>query len=239
MGQQFRPGDMAKQLTRGEMVALGGCVVFILFSFFPWISAGVEGFSVSQNGLHDWGLLAVLVVLATAAFVALRSALLRSQVQLPAVPAEDWMIIVGGGAIALLATLLYWVHNHASSDSSFGVSFSTSQSFGWYVCLLAAAAIIAGGVLRKTEPVVAAVGPGIGGPGGGTPAQYAAPNYGATPAQPQYGSPQYGTPGQQAPAAPTYTPPAAPPAAPPAPGYGTPPPPAAPPAGYGQPPQQP
>lgn len=233
MGQptaQFNAGDLLKKFSLGDLVVLGSAIVWILFSFFAWTGIDVGFGSADQNGLHGWGLLGFLVILAVIALVIIRSPLLSGQVQLPALPLADWMILGAGGVIALATTLLYWVEYHASVDTGLGSSFGTSQKFGWYVCILASIGVVVGAYLKQNDPAPAAGGGYSGGGGGG----YAAPNYGAGQPQPYGGQPQYGAPQQPAPppAQPGY-------GAPQAPGYGAPEQPQPPqPGGYGPPPQQ-
>ncbi|HEY6379377.1 MAG TPA: hypothetical protein VI316_09365 [Candidatus Dormibacteraeota bacterium] len=216
-------GEMLRRFTLGDRVILGSCVVFLIFSFFPWIgvdvASGAFGVSFDQSGLHGWGVLAFIVMLVVAAFVMIRSPLLNNQIAVPALPLADWMLLLIGGVITLGATLLYWVEYHQSVDTGLG-SVGTTNRFGWYISLLAAIGICVGAYLKQNDPAPVAAGAGGGSVGGG---------YGATPPpQPGYGPPQYGAP-QPPPAPGGYTPPAEQaPAVPeqppqPPPGYGAPP----------------
>jgi hypothetical protein len=231
---------MLKRFTLGDQVILASCIVFLIFSFFPWIGIdfGTNAFGVSfdQNGLHGWGVLAFIVMLFVAAFVLVRSPLLNNQIAVPVLPLADWIILLVGGIITLGSTLLYWVEYHESVDVP-GGSFGTSNKFGWYICILAGIGICVGAYLKQNDPVpVAAAGGGtVGGGYGG---------YGGTPPQPGYGPPQYGAPPQppassypEQPQAPVYQPPPPPPAPAPAPPPEQPPPPPPPSGGYGAPPQ--
>lgn len=228
----FNAGQMLKRFTLGDQVILGSCIVFLIFSFFPWIGldVGTNAFGVSfdQNGLHGWGVLAFIVMLFVAAFVLVRSPLLNNQIAVPVLPLADWIILLIGGIITLGATLLYWVEYHSSVDTGVG-SIGTSNKYGWYICLLAAIGICVGAYLKQNDPIPVAAG------GGGTAAGGYG-GYGGTPPQPGYGPPQYGAPQPppasgypEQPAAPGYQPPAPPPEQPP------PPPPSG--GGYGAPPQ--
>lgn len=223
----FNAGEMLKKLTTGDQVALGACLLFFVFTFFPWIGIDGDFVSVTQSGFHGWGVVAWLLMLVTAGFVLVRTPLLSEQVQLPALPVLDWMIVAGGGALTLLCTLLYWVEYHESQTVG-TISIGTTQKFGWYVALLSALGIAAGGYLKQTDPQPEArvAGPGYAAsPTYAPPSTYPPPPPPAPPpqqAQPQYGAPQYGTPPSTPPAPPA--PPAGPPASEPeTPPYGTPP----------------
>lgn len=193
-------GEMLRRFTLGDRVILGSCVVFLIFSFFPWIGVdvGTSSFGVSfdQSGLHGWGVLAFIVMLVVAAFVMIRSPLLNNQVAVPALPLADWMLLLIGGVITLGATLLYWVEYHSSVDTGLGTSIGTSNRFGWYISLLAAIGICVGAYLKQNDPAPVAAGAGGGSVGGGYGTYSATP-----PPQPGYGPSQYGTP--QPPPAPT------------------------------------
>jgi hypothetical protein len=209
--QSFDPQAFIKGLTRGDQVVLGSSVLLLIFYFFPWIGVDTSAFggisvSASENGLHGWGVLGFIVVLAVIAFALIRTPALSEAVKLPELPAADWMIFAGAGVLELITTLLYWVEYHSSTDIG-GVSFGTSQKYGWYIAIILSIALAAGGYLKQSDPQPAASG------GGGSSYPPPSPTY-APPPPPQ---PQGG-----------YAPPPPPPAAPPPSPYGAPPPPSAP-----------
>lgn len=211
----FDPQAFVKGLTRGDQVVLGSSVLLLIFYFFPWIgidcgSVGCGAFDVSQNGIHGWGLLGFLVLLAVIAFALLRSSLLSGSVSLPALPVQDWMIFAGAGALELVFGLLYWVEYHAS-DSSGLVSVGTVQKFGWYVSLVLSILLAVGGYLKMNDPQPATSPMGGGGGGGGG---YPAPS--PTYAPPPPPQPLGGPP-------PPQGPPPTPYGGPPAGGFGPPP----------------
>lgn len=215
--QSFDAQAFIKGLTLGDQVVLGSSVLLLIFFFFPWIGVDTSAFggisvSATENGLHGWGVLGFIVVLAVIAFALLRMPMLSDSVKLPELPAADWMIFAGAGVVELITVLLYWVEYHSSTDIG-GVSFGTSQKYGWYIAIILSVATAVGGYLKQNDPQPAAS------TGGGSSYPPPSPTYAPPPPQPQGG---YAPPPPPPPAPSPYS---APP--PPSP-YGAPPPPSAP-----------
>src|SRR6185312_11658819 len=105
---------MFLSLTLGRRIALVAGVVGLIFSFFHWYTAsydaGVISGSVSISGWHGWGIISVLLLIASGVVAVLPLVgipSLRSLV--PTLPpvATDGMVLLGAGVIAILTTLLF------------------------------------------------------------------------------------------------------------------------------------
>jgi hypothetical protein len=142
-----RAMDKINTLSNGEKLVLGGGVLMLIASILPWykIDFGLDGIvdaSFSRNGWQEpatpWSLLAILIAIALAASIA---AVRFGNVQLPAMSGGmSWgMIYLGGGGLVALLTLLVLI-----SESSY-------LSYGFYLAIIAAIAIAAGGYLLYSE----------------------------------------------------------------------------------------
>lgn len=218
-----------RRMTNGDRVVAVALIIMLIAAFLPWVtvslSLGIPGApdlgNVSVNGYHSWGFLYWLATYLLIIFWVLR-VLIPEIVPIPPLPVADSVIYMAGGVIALVGAILYQVAN----------SF-TSIGWGWFVALVGAVILVAGGFLKQRDPASPVHPSQTGGYGGGS--------YGG-------GSPYGGTPPQSGPYIPPsqqqtpYTPPAqpSPQAAPPytAPPQQPPLPPQAPPPG-GMPPQGP
>src|SRR5579884_2240841 len=138
--------DLLKQeKNRGYVIAGGaGIIAFIAF-FLPYVSFFVISASGATIGSWLWlQFLAVLVVIAVAAVFVFRNNLFTGVVKLP----MDKQVLygrytlVGAAGLALLIHIVFALYIHG-----FGLSF------GWWLFLLAAIAMVVGGVLALRSPV--------------------------------------------------------------------------------------
>ena len=226
---------LGRRLSTGDLVTGIAAIVAVIATFLPWYSVstscsgcGIYGGSgsASESGFHSWGILFFLAALVILVFFAIRT-FASTQVALPALPLEDWLLYLIAAIVAAVGALLYWLlevnGNATGSYSGFGYSVSAGLGFGWFIAIIAAAAMIVGAVLKKADPQPAVAPRAAAAPP--APMGYAAPPV-APPAAP--GMPQQAAP---APAPPAAPPMAQPPVAPP--------PPPAPPADPNQPPAPP
>ena len=213
-----------RKLSNGDMAVAIGALVGFIAVFLPWYSVSTScsgaasaycgGFSASTGGLSDfWGWLFMLGALIALVYIALR---LFAPATVPALPLQDWMIFLILGAVMAGGALIFFLTTSGGGSSSgFGYSVSAGVSFGWFIGLVAAAAVAVGGFLKKSDPQPATAplniqrAPAAPGQPGAAPQ---APQYSAPPPAPQ---PYAAPPVQQAP--PVAPPPQAPPPAPPAP----------------------
>ncbi|HVC81953.1 MAG TPA: hypothetical protein VNL35_15780 [Chloroflexota bacterium] len=156
-GQMNPRVDQARQmflsLSLGRRVALVGAVVGLLDSFLHWYSVSIAGFGGgSENGWHGWGLLAVLLLIASGVVAIFPLIGVRSvRGLIPSLPpvVTDSMVLLGAGVLAVLSVILF-ISTEGPSGSGNGISYG--PSFGAYIGLICAVAVAAGGFLMRSEP---------------------------------------------------------------------------------------
>jgi hypothetical protein len=133
-------------------ISAGGALVLLISVFLKWYSASssvkignisVSG-SASESG-WDSGLLAKLVALL--ALVALAVWVIELFVPTVTLPAPAWMIAGGAGAISILFVLIKIIDKPDSGTSA----VSVGRSFGLWLALLSAIAVVVGAYLRMNE----------------------------------------------------------------------------------------
>ncbi len=160
-----------RALSIGEKVIIIAGVILFIDGFLPWYSidfgplgrAGLGSIgSITRNGWQSpgaiWSMLAIVIGLAMAAVVVLKG---LTEVEIPDnVGGATWPKILLGGGVAALAFVLIKLLN----ESSF-------LGFGFYVGIIAAAALAAGGFLmfREEESAAKPPGPPSGPPSGPPP----------------------------------------------------------------------
>ena len=141
-------------MSQARRVAMAGAGAGLLSSVAPWYgaSSSIQGYSgsTSINAWHGWGLLAVLafIVGGVMALLPTLGEKARAVVPNPRLRLDDARLTVGLGALALLATLVFM-----RTEGS-GVSFpgySEGPAFGSFLGLLAAVAMVVGGVVLGRE----------------------------------------------------------------------------------------
>ena len=162
--------DMLKQeKNRGYLIAgIGGTIGFIAF-LLPYVSVSVLGYGASISGASAAGWLwfeaiAAIVAIAVPALLIYRS----NPFGMATTPVEKqirWGIyaIIGAGVVGLLIHILFAVdvNNISYNGVSLGSLVSVGLSFGYWLYLLCALAIIVGGVfaMRVAKPAAATVPP--------------------------------------------------------------------------------
>ncbi len=164
--------DMLKQeKNRGYVIAgIGGTIGFIAF-LLPYVSVSVLGYGASISGASAAGWLwfeaiAAIVAIAVPALLIYRS----NPFGMATTPIEKqirWGIytIIGAGVFGLLIHILFAVdvNNISYNGVSLGSLVSVGLSFGYWLYLLCALAIIVGGVfaMRAAKPAAATVPPQV------------------------------------------------------------------------------
>jgi hypothetical protein len=228
-------------LRLGDLVALGGTVLFFFSKFLPnarfSANSGVTGafrFSVTGNGWEAsrniWDFLEIILILA-----AIATPIVIGLNLLPQSKAmKGWIYTAIGGALAILTIIALL---DAKSQVNGGVGLSVGPSIGFFLMILFGLVIVAGGLMKQ------AIIPGddavsLGGGSGALaanrgPQPFSSTYYsGQQPPQGGYAQPPPAPGGYSQPPPGGY---GAPPPPPPQAGYGAPPPQQ---GGYGQPPQQ-
>jgi len=134
--------DKINEMTTGEKLAVGGAALMLIASFLPWYSVDLGQFgSFNRSGWQSpgamWSVLAVLISLGFAGVILARK---FGNVQLPDLGQFTWgqAALAAGGLVALCIILKI-------------INESSSMSFGFFLGIIAAAAVAAGGYLRYTE----------------------------------------------------------------------------------------
>jgi hypothetical protein len=136
-------------LSLGEKIILPAGVVLFIVGFLPWYSVDLGPFgSYSHNGWQSpgafWSILAIVIGLAMAGVVGLKA---FGTATIPDnVGGVTWpKIHLGAGVVALLFLVIKYISNHDYTG------------FGFYVGIIAAAALAAGGFLMFRDESAAAV----------------------------------------------------------------------------------
>ena len=136
--------DKINQLSLSEKLIAGGGLLMLIASFLPWYSIdfGIEGFgSVSRNGWESpgaiWSMLAVLLGIA---MVVAALGPKFAGITLPDLGGVTWgQVMLGAGALIALFIILKLINESSYLD------------FGFFLGIIAAAALAAGGYLMYTE----------------------------------------------------------------------------------------
>jgi hypothetical protein len=159
-------------LSTGEKLILIGSVVFALSALIlPWIKvsakavAGFAGSSATKTAVGEpgaiWGWLALLVAIILAGIVIARI----MDMQLPALPPQySWgqVFAAGGGALVVLTLLKAWRIQALDVSGGLGVDvLDKSFGFGFFIGILAALAVGAGGYMMYTEEKGGSFGGGL------------------------------------------------------------------------------
>ena len=138
--------DKINALSTGEKLIAGGGVLMLVASFFNWWQASGGGITVGESGFGQpgsiWGLLAILISIVLAGVVL---ATRLGNMNMPALPENlTWgLVFGGGGALVVVLVLLKAWRISAVPIGGFGI--------GFFLGLIAAVAIGAGGYLLYTE----------------------------------------------------------------------------------------
>lgn len=152
--QVQRAQEMFNNLSQGRKIVLIASVVGFIASLLPWYSVSVAGISNSINGWHDWGLIAALLFIVAAAWVLLPALgySLKSLLSSLSPNVTEPRLVMGIGGVAALATLIFMFREGPNVSGLGTLGISAGPSFGAYVGLICALAIIAGGYLLQREP---------------------------------------------------------------------------------------
>ena len=134
-------------LSLGEKLVVGGGALMLIASFLPWykIDFGLDevfSASISRNGWQSpgglWSLLAILISVALAASIV---AVKFGNVKLPSLSnGITWGMVYGGGGVAVVVLVLLKLVNESSY-----------MSIGFYLGIVAALIVAAGGYLLYSE----------------------------------------------------------------------------------------
>jgi hypothetical protein len=148
-----------KALGLGEKIIIIAAVVLFIDGFLPWYSIDLGPFgSFTRNGWESpgaiWSILAILIGLAMGGVVVVKG---LTEVEIPEnVGGITWpKILLGGGMAAVVLVVIKLLNE------------SSHLGFGFYVGIIAAIALAAGGyVMYREESVAGPAGPPPGPPPG-------------------------------------------------------------------------
>ncbi|MEO8862578.1 MAG: hypothetical protein ABI358_14210 [Ginsengibacter sp.] len=109
----------------------------IISMFLPWISVSLFGYSQTQNGMHDVGILTFLcfVVIAVIAYLGDQTKNFDKTI---------WPVVLIGGTVALLSII--WFYSKAN-DSIMG---SSLIGFGLYIAAISAIGVLASAYMFRS-----------------------------------------------------------------------------------------
>jgi hypothetical protein len=125
-------------VPRSVWISLGGAIVLFLSVFFTWYSADVGPISVTASGTDVGGIVWLVFLAALVAIAAWVIDLWVPTVELP-VPA--WQIAAGAGVVAVILIIIKII----DKPDGWGLSW------GIFLALLAAIAVVAGAYMRNQE----------------------------------------------------------------------------------------
>jgi hypothetical protein len=134
--------DKINTLSTGEKLIVGGGILMLIASFLPWYRVSfADILTISRNGWESpgaiWSILATIIAVALAATIV---AVKFGNVTLPDLGSITWgQLYLGAGALVGLLILLKLINE------------SSSISYGFFLGIIAAGAIAAGGYLVYTE----------------------------------------------------------------------------------------
>jgi hypothetical protein len=173
-------------LGLGERLAGAGCLLMLVSLFPTWMGANLYYTGCTactapgghKNGFAGIGILVVLVLLATVAFLVVRS---FAPAALPAGAKMDGLVYLVAGIVELVCVFVYYAEFHTVSTGG-----ARSPSVGLFGAAIAALLTVAGGlVVRLRAPGPVSTGPAadpyLASTGETAPQQPGADPYGADP----------------------------------------------------------
>lgn len=116
-------------MNKQRKFVLIAAAVGIVSMFLPWLTISLFGYSQSQNGMHDRGILVFICFLVSAAIAYMGDQTTNFDKNL-------WGIVLAAGAIALIATISFYMK---ASNSIMG---SSVVGYGLYIAALASIGIL-------------------------------------------------------------------------------------------------
>jgi hypothetical protein len=178
--------DDFKSFNRLDQAVLGAGVLAFILSFFHVfvvsVSGSTGGISLGNQGAthawHNWGVLAMLLIIAATAVAAVR---LFAPQSLPQLPVGVNLLTLVLSALGFICLIIAWIHN--SKSVGFG-GFKVSVHlgiFGYLLVLVSLAQTVAAFLLFRSSGETA---PDFKAMGNRTSAPAVPPAYGSTPPPP-------------------------------------------------------
>ncbi len=116
-------------MSKQRKFVLIAAAIGVVSMFLPWISVSILGYTQSQNGMHDIGILAFLCFIVSGALAYLGD-------QTKNLEKNMWGIVLVAGTLALLSAIWFYFK---ASDSIMG---SSLVGFGLYFAAIAAIGVL-------------------------------------------------------------------------------------------------
>jgi hypothetical protein len=147
---------MFAALSPGRKLTLVAAVVGFVASLFPWYGISYSGsrLSVSEDGWHDWGLVAVVAFLVSGALIVLPALGVSLRALLADLPPTltEGRLVLGAGVTAVVAVVLFMLTEGNGVPNGLGISHGVS--FGAIIGLLCAVGLATGGYRIAQEPLL-------------------------------------------------------------------------------------
>src|ERR1700712_993139 len=124
-------------MSKQRKFVLIAAAVGIISMFLPWISVSVFGYTQSENGMHDIGILAFLCFIVSGAIAYMGD-------QTKNLEKNGWGIVLAAGALALISAIWFYFK---ISDSIMGGSL---VGFGLYIAAIAAIGVLGSAYLFRS-----------------------------------------------------------------------------------------
>src|SRR5437868_4442300 len=123
-------------MSKQRKFVLIAAAVGVISMFLPWISISVLGFTQSENGMHDIGILAFLCFIVSGVIAYMGD-------HTKSLDKNTWGIVLIAGILALLSAIWFY---HKATDSIMGTSL---VGFGLYISIVAAIGVLAAAYLFR------------------------------------------------------------------------------------------
>jgi hypothetical protein len=144
------------RVSFGEMVAAAGGAALLVLMFLPWFGGRLSGLGApvrvpTQTGWESFGTLFEFLIIAVAA-IAIGIAAAHATGRMPALPLEQGLLVMGGGAVAFAIVAIRLLDPPGVIDVALPtLEVDTSRKIAAFLALAAAAVITYGGWLQRLQ----------------------------------------------------------------------------------------
>ena len=143
--------EQFQKMALGEKIILIAAPLFFIDGFLPWFDYDVPGGPSRSGWSGDFSFFTIIAILVAVVMAAQIAVSRFTSVQMPALPqgltwARVHLGLAAYVAVAVLLRLLI-----GESVSGFGESFDADRTFGLWIAIVLAAALVAGGFLMFQE----------------------------------------------------------------------------------------
>jgi hypothetical protein len=140
------------EIPRSARMSGGGALVLLISVFVDWYTWSVFGWG--SNGVAGWDATDVAKLVFLLALITIAAWIVELFVPTVTLTVPAWMIAGSAGILSVLLVLIRIVSKPSNLDDSFAktLGISMGTSFGIWLALWAAVAIVVGAYLRMNEP---------------------------------------------------------------------------------------